>query len=203
MYFNSPVSRSNGIGEALGVALPRSTAVAGIGKRRALQKFLIPVDGSPASIHAVQYAIRHANLGARVHLMNVQPPILSGEIHYVMSMNAIVEARHAAGEHALKAAKALLDSNQIEYTTEIVFGSPARAIVRCALDRKCTKIVMGTQGRSLLGNLISRSVSNRVVRLAHVPVTLIKEGGTVRRNGGSPNPRRQRQRQGTASAHPS
>ena len=133
--------------------------------------------------------------------MNVQPPILSGEIHYVMSMNAIVEARLAAGEDALKAAKALLDSNQIEYTAEIVFGSPASAIVRCALDRKCTKIVMGTQGRSLLGNLISRSVSNRVVRLAHIPVTLIKEGGTVR--GNERRPRSGRRRPGTVPVHPS
>lgn len=189
MHFNASVSRSGGAGKAPGIAPHRGTAVAGIGKQRTLQKLLIPVDGSPASIHAVQYAIRHAGAGVRVHLMTVQPPILSGEVHYVMSMNAILEARHAAGENALAAAKALLDLNHIEYTTEIVFGSPARAIVRCAVDQKCTKIVMGTKGRSLLGNLISRSVSNRVVRFAHVPVTLIKERGAVRKR----NPGRRRQ----------
>lgn len=197
MSLNASVSGPGGIEKAPGIVLHRGTAVAGIGRQKALQKFLIPVDGSPASIHAVHYAIRHAGEGVRVHLMNVQPPILSGEIHYVMSMNAIVETRHAAGENALKAAKNLLDSNRIEYTTEIVFGSPARAIVRCAADQKCTKIVMGTQGRSLLGNLISRSVSNRVVRFAHIPVTLIKNKGAVRkRNPGQ-------RRRGAASAHTS
>lgn len=197
MYFNASISRSKDVREVPGIAPRRGTAVAGIGKQRALQKFLIPVDGSPASIHAVRYAIRHADTGVRVHLMNVQPPILSGEVHYVMSATAALEARYAAGENALTAAKALLDSNRIEYTTEIVFGSPARAIVRCAADQKCTKIVMGTKGRSLLGNLISRSVSNRVVRFAHVPVTLIKEGGAVRKRN------LRRRRQGVASAQTS
>lgn len=181
MYFNASVSGSEGVREIPGIALRRGATVAGIGKRKALQKLLIPVDGSPASIRAVEYAIRHADEGVRIHLMNVQPPILSGEVHYVMSMNVVLEARYAAGENALAAAKALLDSNRIEYTTEIIFGSPARAIVRCAADQKCTKIVMGTRGRGLLGNLISRSVSNRVVRFAHVPVTLLKERGSARK----------------------
>jgi nucleotide-binding universal stress UspA family protein len=197
MYFNASVSRSEGVREVPGIAPRRGAAVAGIGKQKALQKLLIPVDGSPASIHAVEYAIRHANEGVRVHLMNVQPPILSGEVHYAMSVNAVLEARCAAGENALTVAKALLDANHIEYTTEIVFGSPARAIVRCAVNQKCTKIVMATKGRSLLGNLISRSVSNRVVRFAHVPVTLIKERSTVRKRN------LRYRRQGAVSAYAS
>lgn len=197
MYFNASVSKSEGARNVPGIAPRRGVTVAGIGRQKALQKLLIPVDGSPASIRAVEYAIRHADEGIRVHLMNVQPPVLSGEVHYVTSVNAVLQARYAAGENALTAAKALLDSNQIEYTTEIIFGSPARVIVRCAVDQKCTKIVMGTKGRSLLGNLISRSVSNRVVRFAHVPVTLIKERSPVRkRNPGY-------RRQGAVSAHAS
>jgi hypothetical protein len=42
--------------------------------------------------------------------------------------------------------------------------------------RACTKIIMGTKGRSLIANLLARSVASRVVRLAHVPVTLVKDG---------------------------
>ncbi|MGH8526552.1 MAG: universal stress protein [Gammaproteobacteria bacterium] len=56
-----------------------------------------------------------------------------------------------------------------------MFGKPVEAIVRCAAERGCTKIVMGTKGRSLIADLVVRSVARRVVRLAHVPVTLIKE----------------------------
>lgn len=197
MYFNASVSRSESVGKSSGIAPSRPATVPAIGKQKALQKLLIPVDGSPASIHAVDYAIRHADEAISVHLINVQPPILSGEInYYVMSISAVLAARYIAGENALKAAKALLDSKRIEYTTEIVFGSPAKAIVRCAAAQKCTKIVMGTRGRSFLGNIISRSVSNRVVRFAHIPVTLVKERGAVQKR----NFRRQRQVEVSAQA---
>ena len=104
---------------------------------------------------------------------------MAGDVGYLLSADMVADMHRAAGEAALGVAKGLLDANHIEYTAEVVFGSPVKAIVRCAAERRCTKIVMGTKGRSLLGNLVARSVANRVVGLAHVPVTLIKERGAA------------------------
>lgn len=175
VYFYPSLLKSKSTGEI--PAWPRhwGTSFAKLGKQRALQKFLIPIDGSSASIRAVEYAIRHAGEGVKVHLINVQPVIRVGDVSFFTSANMVADMRRRAGEHALSAAKALLDTHRIEYTAEVVFGSPAKAILRCAAEQRCTKIVMGTKGRSLLGNLVARSVANRVVRRARVPVTLIKE----------------------------
>jgi nucleotide-binding universal stress UspA family protein len=100
---------------------------------------------------------------------------MAGDVNFFMSAKMIADRRRAAGERVLRAAETLLDANHIQHTSEVVFGKPVDAIVRYAAERACTKIVMGTKGRSLIANLLARSVANRVVRRAPVPVTLIKE----------------------------
>ncbi len=146
------------------------------GNKTAFTKPLIPIDGSPESLRAVEHVVTQMSPGdAQVHLINVQPPVMAGDVNFFMSAKMIADNRRAAGERALRVAKRLLDANDIQHTSEIVFGKPADAIVRYAAQRGCTKIVMGTKGRSLLANLLARSVAGQVVRRAHVPVTLVKE----------------------------
>lgn len=143
---------------------------------KALQKPLIPVDGSAESMRAVEHVVAQRGPGAaHVHLINVQPPLMAGDVTAFTPVRTVADMRRAAGERALQAARRLLDENDVAHTSEVVFGEPADAIVRYAEERGCTKIVMGTKGRSLIANLLARSVSARVVRRAHVPVTLIKE----------------------------
>jgi nucleotide-binding universal stress UspA family protein len=126
---------------------------------------------------AVEHAIEHASRGdAQVHLINVQPPVMAGDVNYFMSAKMVFDMRREAGERALRSALRRLDANHVQHTAEIVFGEPVEAIARCAVERGCTKIVMGTKGRSLIANLVARSVASRVVRRAHVPVTLVKDG---------------------------
>lgn len=146
------------------------------GSKPALYRPLVPIDGSAESMRAVEHVIAQVSPGdARVHLINVQPPIMAGDVNFFMSAKMVADRRRATGERALRAAKRLLDANHIQHTSEVVFGKPVDAIVRYAAERGCTKIVMGTKGRSLIANLLARSVASRVVRRAHVPVTLIKE----------------------------
>jgi nucleotide-binding universal stress UspA family protein len=146
------------------------------GSKPALRKPLIPVDGSPESMRAVEYVIAQVGPGgAQVHLINVQQPVMAGDVNFFTSAKMVADKRRAAGERALRTARRMLDANHIEHTSEVVFGKPVEAIVRYAAERGCTKIVMGTKGRSLLANLLTRSVASRVVRHAHTPVTLVKE----------------------------
>ena len=147
-----------------------------------MQKVLVPVDGTPASISALEHAITHAD-GERthVHVLNVQPPIMARDVSAISSAHIAAETRRRAGEHALREARALLNASAIEHTSQIVFGAPAEAIVRTAAERGCLKIVMGSRRNSLIDNVIGRSVSSRVVRLAHVPVTVVKTHTAARR----------------------
>jgi nucleotide-binding universal stress UspA family protein len=148
--------------------------------RKPMQKLLVPVDGSAESMRAVEYVVEQARRAdTQVLLINVQPQIMTGDVSYFMSAQMVFDIRRDAGERALRAAKRLLDANHVQHTAEVIFGKPVEAIARCAAVRGCTKIVMGTKGRSLIANLVARSVASRVVRLAHVPVTLVKDGPRV------------------------
>ena len=146
------------------------------GSKPAYYRPLIAVDGSAASMHAVEHVIAQVSPGdARVHLINVQPRIMSGDVNFFMSARMVADMRRAAGERALRRARSLLAANHIEHTSDVVFGEPVDAIVRYAAERGCTKIVMGTKNRNMITTLLARSVVSRVVRRAHVPVTLVKE----------------------------
>jgi nucleotide-binding universal stress UspA family protein len=139
------------------------------------QKWLVPVDGTPSSLSAVEHVIAHADSArTHVHLVNVQPPIMTGDVSVLASEKLVADLRHAAGAEALRDAKRLLSRHSFQHTCEVVFGGPAEAIVRSAAERGCSKIVMCSRRTSLIAHIAGRSVSGRVIRLAHVPVTVVK-----------------------------
>jgi nucleotide-binding universal stress UspA family protein len=139
------------------------------------RKWLVAVDGTPASMSAIAYVITHADPArTHLHLLNVQPTIMAGDVSIVASAKLVADLRRSAGERALDAARTLLDRHAFQHTAEVVFGAPAEAIVRSAADHRCAKIVMGARGVGVIANIAGRSVSGRVVRLSHVPVTLVK-----------------------------
>ena len=141
-------------------------------------KWLVAVDGTPASMSAVEYVIAHADRArTHLHLLNVQPTIMAGDVSVVASAKLVADLRLSAGERALDAAKTLLDRHSFLHTSEVVFGAPAEAIVRTAAERRCAKFVMGARGVGVIANIAGRSVSGRVVRLSRLPVTLVKPEG--------------------------
>ena len=139
------------------------------------QKWLVPVDGTPAAMAAIDYVIANAdNAATLVHLVNVQPPIMSGDVSAIATAGLVGDLRRSQGERALRDAQAALSRHAFRHTSEVVFGTPAESIVGCAEARGCSKIVMGARRSGLLTRLVQRSVSGRVVRFSHVPVTIVK-----------------------------
>lgn len=132
------------------------------------RKLLVAFDGSPAARCALEYAMQQAQDGrARIHLVNVQEALVDEA--------AIYRSYKAAGERTLKAATAQLDLHDIPYTADVAFGTVAESIVRSASMDRCDLIVIGTRDRLAIASFFSPSVSSQVVRLAPVPVTVIKQ----------------------------
>lgn len=141
-----------------------------------MNKLLLPVDGSQSAKRAVEY-IMSLEIGfdhSEIHLLNVQPQIMAGEISHFLSVDSIMRARQAAGEQILQPVQAVLDAGNRNYTARVLMGKPAETIVRYAMDRGCDSIVMGTGRRSAIESCILGSVAMKVVSLANVPVTLVK-----------------------------
>lgn len=145
------------------------------------QRWLVPIDGTPVSMLAVEHVIAHADsAGTCIHLLNVQRPIMAGDVSVLASARLVADLRRAAANGAVRDAKRLLDQHGFEYSCELVLGAPAEAIVRTAEERGCTKIVMGARHTSGLARIMRRSVSSRVIRLSRVTVTIVKSGGALR-----------------------
>jgi len=143
--------------------------------RQPRQRWLLPIDGTPVSMSAVEYVIAHADRArTHIHLVNVQPPVTRDDVRVLAPARVVAHMRRSAGEEVLSNARALLNKAGFEHTIEVAFGTPAEAIVRTATEHACTRIVMGSRLAGAISKILRASVVTHVLRLAHMPVTIIK-----------------------------
>lgn len=142
-----------------------------------MKKILLPVDGSDNSLRAVQAAIDLAKDAAeppQIHLLNVQLPIISGDVKMFVSEDQIKAYYHDEGIKALAKARAALDAAGVAYVFHIGVGPIAETVAAYAKDKACNQIIMGARGLGSLTGLLLGSVTTKVAHLVDVPVTLIK-----------------------------
>jgi nucleotide-binding universal stress UspA family protein len=140
------------------------------------QKWLLPVDGSEASLHAVRLAIEEAsNLPARPELLlvNVQAPV-SGDVSRFINRDTLKEFHEENGAKALVEARAILEGAGLPYAARVLIGEAAPMIADLASHEKCTRIVMGARGLGSVIGMLMGSVTTKVVHLSPVPVLLVK-----------------------------
>ena len=142
------------------------------------RRIVVPVDGSAAANRAVAEALSLVadKPEAEIILVNAQnlQTLDLSDISGVMTIE--VDRRLAARQSriALRKAINLCRKAQVSFVTRAEIGSPAETIDRVAREVGADHIVMGTRGLGRLGNLFLGSVATQVVRLARVPVTLVK-----------------------------
>jgi nucleotide-binding universal stress UspA family protein len=138
-------------------------------------KFLVAVDGSPASLRAVNLAIEFvARRDASVMLLNVQNFVMLGPSTGLMTAAWIEEEEEGAGEEALRSAVAACQAAGVPFTARYERGEPAATIDQIAREESIDHIVMGTRGLGSIRGLLVGSVATRVLHLVEVPVTLVK-----------------------------
>jgi nucleotide-binding universal stress UspA family protein len=137
---------------------------------------LVAVDGSEHSENAVRYALDMARRidDARILLVNVQPPAMSGEVSNLLTAEQVMDQHIEAGRQVLAAAKDLVDRAGVAYETRIEIGRPAEAIVECAQRNACDSIVMGASSHGRMRSLMLGSVAAKVAHMAEMPVTVVK-----------------------------
>jgi nucleotide-binding universal stress UspA family protein len=138
-------------------------------------KVLIPVDGSSASLRAVDFAIKMATQdpGSSLVLLNVQNISAMALAGAAMTGDLQETASQASGE-ALDEAIGKLEAAGAVFKTLLRTGQAAETIVQVAREEDVQHIVMGTRGLGHIQGLLLGSVAMKVIHLAQVPVTLIK-----------------------------
>ena len=140
-------------------------------------KVLIPTDGSTSSIHAVEQVIvgtAWLKETPQIFLLNVQWKLDSGNVKLFINQETINDHYREQGLPELAGAREKLDAAGLAYTYHISIGTPAEAIVQYAQEQNVDQITMGAHGQSALSSLLLGSVVSDVLRLADIPVSLVK-----------------------------
>jgi nucleotide-binding universal stress UspA family protein len=139
-----------------------------------MMKLLIAVDGSDLSLDAVRHALRLKSEGLQAELLlaNVQEPPSLYEMITVRDPDRVADLGVSAGEHLLQAARQLCDAGGSDYAFEVALGEPAHTLIAMAERHGCDAILAGMRGKGAHGWL--GSVSQELMHVSHIPVTLVK-----------------------------
>ena len=137
-------------------------------------RVLVPVDGSPNSLHAVRNVVNQfmKDSSMEVHLLNVQPPFSRHIARFVSKKNRN-DFHRDEGEKALREIRQMLGSFGIPYSVHIEVGDKAKLIAEAARRLRCDHIVMSTARKNSLTRMIEDSTTNKVLELTDVAVEII------------------------------
>lgn len=146
---------------------------------RGFARILVPTDFSPPSDAALATAkALAAQFGAAIHVIHVlHDPYATAAYAtdvYGYLPPGLKETWRREAQTQLDALISPEERAQFRLTTNVVFGSPAAAIVEYARENAMNLIVMGTHGRGVMAHLLLGSVAERVVRTAECPVLTVR-----------------------------
>lgn len=140
------------------------------------KRILVPVDGSPVSMNGLKEAIRIAEAtGAQLRVLHVVDGIAFAHEHSVFVAGP--EDYRQSGRKLVGHLKALVAKHPITANVVVVDnlkGRAADSIVGEAKKWRADLIVMGTHGRRGINRLVLGSDAEIVLRIAPVPVLLVR-----------------------------
>ena len=150
------------------------------------QKILVPVDGSATSDLGLQEATKLAQLtGASLRLLHVVDVLslaIAGEATTVVTGDLLAAVRES-GRTVLRRAEASVQAVHLAVDTvlhENTSGRVAEIVADEATSWGADLVVLGTHGRRGVGRLILGSDAEQVLRLAPVPVLMVRDRTAVR-----------------------
>ncbi|WP_276302388.1 universal stress protein [Halorussus lipolyticus] len=132
---------------------------------------LVPIDGSQQADNALDHALGLADTyDAEIHLLFV---VSVASVPNEIDAGPVEDKLDRYGEGVTSSAAERAGEAGVEARTEVVPGTPHRAILDYAGDREVDLVVMGTHGRTGIDRYLLGSVTEKVVRLADAPVLTV------------------------------
>lgn len=136
------------------------------------KKVVVPVDFSDESIEAIDQALAIVDSPSHVHVVHVRTDVPFDEYGAPL----LQVDREAQTEHAQQAmSERLTAPKYAAVTRQVLFGDPGHEIADYAQTIGAELIVLPSHGRRGLTRLLMGSVAERVVRLAHCPVLVLRK----------------------------
>ena len=133
---------------------------------------VVPIDFSVDSMAAIDVGLQLAATPSDLHVIHVVvdiAPLEAGEVWGVSDPQSRVEQI----EKYLK--EKLTEPKHRGVHTAVLLGEPAHGITDYAQEKGAQLIVVPSHGRTGLTRLLIGSVAERVVRLAHCPVLVLRK----------------------------
>ncbi len=139
-------------------------------------KILIAIDGSELALDAVAHALQlvRSGLKAQFVLANVQESATLYELVTSRDPEQIAAAAVEAGEHLMAPAKAQLEAAGLSVETMVGIGDPAHVLVDLIEEAGAELALIGARGQGAVTSALLGSVSQELVHLSPVPVTIVK-----------------------------
>jgi nucleotide-binding universal stress UspA family protein len=158
-----------------------------------LDRLLVPIDFSPSSRAALEYAAFLAEkAGAALEVLHVwEPAGITGP-----ASMAVLQAQGAAAGAGWSQTREGVRRDVERFVTQspargrvaavrVEAGEPSDGILEAARASRADLIVMGTHGRTGIARLLLGSVAEAVLRRATCPVLTVR-GASVRTGSGGP-----------------
>jgi nucleotide-binding universal stress UspA family protein len=133
---------------------------------------VVPIDFSDNSLAAVDTALELVAAASQVHVIHVLPMLTVADPGVVWEP-VDDESRRSHAEDALR--QRLADEKYRGVKVEVTIGDPGHEVADYAQQQHAELIVMPSHGRTGIRRLLIGSVAERVVRLAHCPVLVLKQ----------------------------
>lgn len=140
-----------------------------------IKQILVPIDFSPTSEHALDYAIDFAKkVGAKITVMHAYELPVYGFPDGALVATADVAARILQSAQAgLQAAVEKHKGEGVEMTSILRDGPPPEEVAAVAKLTKADLVILGTHGRRGLRRAIMGSVAEEVIRACECPVLTV------------------------------
>ncbi len=134
---------------------------------------IVPTDFSDEANKAVESWLGMVDTPDQLTVLHVAPPSPTTEGDMIIGWDLGSDDSRAAHLREILHKK-FSDKKYEDVHFEVLFGSPATEIAKFAEKHHADLIVLPSHGRTGLARLMIGSVAERVVRLAHCPVLVLR-----------------------------
>ncbi|WP_135805254.1 universal stress protein [Halorussus marinus] len=138
-----------------------------------ISRILVPMDDSEMAERALEYALEN-HPDAEITVMHVvgEPSPMGGTATALAVEDDLEEAAEERAKEVFDRARDLAADRDVEITTDVRLGQPARAILNRADDFDA--VVIGSHGGSVADRLFVGNVAQKVFRQSPVPVIVVR-----------------------------
>lgn len=140
----------------------------------AMNKVLIPVDGSNNALLALKHAVNVYGKDAHteIHICNVQPKLYR-HIGKYFSKKDIHEWQAEHAKSAAQSAAEFLERAGVNFSFTYVSGDKGEALRDEAVRLGCSRIVIGSAKKNTLSRLFENSTTAKLLEISDIPVEVV------------------------------